>query len=214
MNVGSGRQIIIILFGSNEAAQFRFWKDINLNQTFVLDSQRPFICSVAYPSYVSRWRHLTPSWILFIYYNIGLTVPMTDSAAMMTSPNPSYLGLSVSFFRLMMRQLIPRVSACQASCLIWQPELRHLIPCYLQCKKRLAIFPSPAVMSRTFFYSVGLPVPIVWNYGHDDIIHDQPVIFRPVSACYRYRGHDDVTRSRRRRWSEGHRRRWWVPSWV
>ncbi len=77
--------------------------------------------------------------------------------------------------------------------------------------KKVSDFP---VMSRTFFYSVGLSVPIVWNYGHDDIIHDTPLIFRPVSACYRYRGHDDVTRSRRRRWSEGHSRRWWVPSWV
>ncbi len=181
-----------------------------------LHSHRPFICSVACLNYVPQWRHLTPCWILVIYYNIGLTVPMTDSAAMMTSPNPCYLGLSVpvSYSRLMMRQLISTVSTCRASCLIWRPELRRLIPCYLHCKKRLAVFPSPAVMSRTFFYSVGLPVPIVWNDGHDDIIHDPPLIFRTVSACYRYRGHDDVTRSRRRRWSEGHRRRWWVPSWV
>ncbi len=32
-------------FGNNEAAQFHFWENINLNQTFILDSHRPFICS-------------------------------------------------------------------------------------------------------------------------------------------------------------------------
>ncbi len=33
-------------FGNNEAAQFHFWENINWNQTFILDSHRPFICSV------------------------------------------------------------------------------------------------------------------------------------------------------------------------
>ncbi len=36
-----------ILFGNNEAGQFHFWVSINGNQTFILDSHWPFICSVA-----------------------------------------------------------------------------------------------------------------------------------------------------------------------
>jgi hypothetical protein len=33
-------------FGSWEAAQFHFWEYLNGNQTFILDSRRPFIFSV------------------------------------------------------------------------------------------------------------------------------------------------------------------------
>ncbi len=46
MNVEIGRQNMIILFGNYEAPQFHFWEYINGNQTFILDSHRPFICSV------------------------------------------------------------------------------------------------------------------------------------------------------------------------
>jgi hypothetical protein len=46
MNVEIGRQNIIILFGNNEAAKFHFWEYINRNQTCMLDSYWPYICSV------------------------------------------------------------------------------------------------------------------------------------------------------------------------
>ncbi len=47
MNVEIGRQNIITLFWNNEAEQVHFWEYINRNQTFKLDSHRPFICSAA-----------------------------------------------------------------------------------------------------------------------------------------------------------------------
>ncbi len=40
MNVGSGRQNIIILFGNNEAAQFHFWENINRNETIYIGFSR------------------------------------------------------------------------------------------------------------------------------------------------------------------------------
>jgi hypothetical protein len=43
MSVGTGRQNIIILIWKQH---FHFWEYINGNQTFILDSHRPFICSV------------------------------------------------------------------------------------------------------------------------------------------------------------------------
>ncbi len=43
MSVGTGRQNIIFLFWKY---QFHFWEYINGNQKFILDSHRPFICSV------------------------------------------------------------------------------------------------------------------------------------------------------------------------
>jgi hypothetical protein len=47
MSIGSGRQNIIILFWKE---QFHFWEYINGNQTFILDSHRPFICSAGFSS--------------------------------------------------------------------------------------------------------------------------------------------------------------------
>jgi hypothetical protein len=48
MSVGIGRQNIIFLFWTrlHEAALFHFWEYRNGNQTLVLDSHQPFICSV------------------------------------------------------------------------------------------------------------------------------------------------------------------------
>ncbi len=43
MSVGTARQNIIILFWKY---QFNFWGYINGNQTFILDSHRPFLCNV------------------------------------------------------------------------------------------------------------------------------------------------------------------------
>jgi hypothetical protein len=43
MSVGTGKLNIIILFWKY---QFHCWKYINGNQTFILDSHQPFICSV------------------------------------------------------------------------------------------------------------------------------------------------------------------------
>jgi hypothetical protein len=44
MSVGTGRQNIIILFWKQK---FHFWEDVNGNDTFILDSHRPFICRVS-----------------------------------------------------------------------------------------------------------------------------------------------------------------------
>jgi hypothetical protein len=49
MNVEIGRQnIIILIFGNNEAAQFHYWEYINRKQTFILDSHRPPSFAVYY----------------------------------------------------------------------------------------------------------------------------------------------------------------------
>jgi hypothetical protein len=40
-----GDRTLSFCFGNKEAAQFNFWEYINGNQTFILDSHQPFICS-------------------------------------------------------------------------------------------------------------------------------------------------------------------------
>ncbi len=41
-----GARTLSFFFGNNEAAHFHFREYINGNQTFILDSHWPFICSV------------------------------------------------------------------------------------------------------------------------------------------------------------------------
>ena len=41
-----GDRAFYFWFGNDETAQFYFWEYIKRNQTFILDSHRPFICSV------------------------------------------------------------------------------------------------------------------------------------------------------------------------
>ncbi len=41
-----GDRTLYLCFGNNKAVQFHFWEFIHGNQTFLLDSHRPFICSV------------------------------------------------------------------------------------------------------------------------------------------------------------------------
>jgi hypothetical protein len=53
MRVGTGRLNIIILFLKY---QFHSWEYINGNQTFILDSHLPFICSVL--RHTKAWRVL------------------------------------------------------------------------------------------------------------------------------------------------------------
>jgi hypothetical protein len=62
MRVGTGRQNIIILFWKY---QFHFWEYIKGNQTFILDSHRPFICSVAASRCASHPAPKTPTALLY-----------------------------------------------------------------------------------------------------------------------------------------------------
>jgi hypothetical protein len=55
MNVENGRQNTIFLFGNNDPAQFSSWEYINENQTFILGSHRPFICSAVVESTARMW---------------------------------------------------------------------------------------------------------------------------------------------------------------
>jgi hypothetical protein len=43
-----GDRLLSFCFGNKEAAQFHFYEYINRNPIFILDSHRPFICSVIY----------------------------------------------------------------------------------------------------------------------------------------------------------------------
>ncbi len=52
MNVEIGRIDFMFYCRNNEAEQFHFWEYINQNQTFILDSHRPFI----YSAYNDAWK--------------------------------------------------------------------------------------------------------------------------------------------------------------
>jgi hypothetical protein len=54
MSVEIGRQNIIIL--EITTAQFHFWEYINGNQTFIVDSHRPFICSAFHAKYLTHFQ--------------------------------------------------------------------------------------------------------------------------------------------------------------
>ncbi len=47
-----GDRTLLFCLGNNEAVQFHFWEHINRNQTFILDSHRPFICSVSWKQFI------------------------------------------------------------------------------------------------------------------------------------------------------------------
>ncbi len=77
MNVEIGRQNIINLFLNNEAAQFHFRAYINRNQTFILNSHRPFICSVY-------------SWVLMKTVFLGQFWLRKDRSKLHANARPSF----------------------------------------------------------------------------------------------------------------------------